>query len=190
MREQMEMTKEAFDRLLAWLHPDRELAGEKYEVIRRGLMLFFERRGCYEAAELTDETINRVIKKLPEIRDTYSGEQAKYFYGVARYIYQEYLRTPRAKIVPTEQSEPVAPDDSALQERKDGCRRRCLDRLPNEDRDLIIGYYLKEKREKTEHRRKLAVQYGMTSNSLSVKAFRIRSALHKCLHECLKLMPA
>src|SRR5215510_11235068 len=99
MRNKMEMTQEGLDRLLAWLHPDRNLAGEKYEVIRRGLTQFFERRGCLEPAELADKTIDRVIKKLPEIYDQYSGEQAKYFYGVAHYVYQEYLRIPH--IIPS-----------------------------------------------------------------------------------------
>jgi hypothetical protein len=181
MQEEMEMTQEAFDRLLAWFHSDRSLAGEKYEVIRRGLIQFFGRRGCLEPAELADETIDRVIKKLPEIYDQYTGEQAKYFYGVAHRIYQEYGRKPRTIPSATE------PNDYIFQERKDQCRQRCLAKLSTEDRLLITEYYLKEKQEKIEHRRKLAIQYGLTSNALTVKAFRIRSALNRCLEECLLL---
>jgi DNA-directed RNA polymerase specialized sigma24 family protein len=182
MQEQVEMTQEAFDRLLAWFHPDRNLAGEKYEVIRRGLTQFFERRGCLEPADLADETIDRVIKKLPEIYDQYTGEQAKYFYGVAHHIHQEYLRRPQ--IIPSA----TEPEDSIIQERKDRCRQQCLDKLSAEDRLLVTGYYLKEKREKIEHRRQLAIQYGLTSNALTVRAFRIRSALNRCLEECLQLL--
>jgi hypothetical protein len=182
MREQVHMTQEAFDRLLAWFHSDRNLAGEKYEVIRRGLTQFFGRRGCLEPAELADKTIDRVIKKLPEIYDQYTGEQAKYFYGVAHRIYQEYLRRPQ--IIPSG----TEPDDSIFQERKDQCRQNCLARLSAEDRLLITEYYLKEKQEKIEHRRKLAIQYGLNSNALTVRAFRIRSALNGCLEECLQLL--
>lgn len=176
------MTQEAFDRLLAWFHPDRSLAGEKYEVIRRGLTQFFERRGCFDSADLADETIDRVIKKLPEIYDQYTGEQAKYFYGVAHRIYQEYLRRPQIILSAAD------PEDSIIQERKDRCRQRCLDKLSAEDRLLITDYYLEEKREKIEHRRKLAIQYGLTSNALTVRAFRIRSALNRCLEECLQFL--
>ena len=176
------MTQEAFDRLLAWFHPDRNMAGEKYEVIRRGLTQFFERRGCLESADLADETIDRVINKLPEIYDQYTGEQAKYFYGVAHRIYQECLRRPQ--IIPSA----TEPEDSMIQERKDQCRQQCLDKLSAEDRRLITDYYLKVKREKVEHRRKLAIQYGLTSNALTVRAFRIRSALNRCLEECLELL--
>jgi len=176
------MTQEAFDRLLAWFHPDRNMAGEKYEVIRRGLTQFFERRGCLESADLADETIDRVINKLPEIYDQYTGEQAKYFYGVAHRIYQECLRRPQ--IIPSA----TEPEDSMIQERKDRCRQQCLDKLSAEDRRLITDYYLKVKREKVEHRRKLAIQYGLTSNALTVRAFRIRSTLNRCLEECLELL--
>jgi DNA-directed RNA polymerase specialized sigma24 family protein len=182
MRKQLEMTQEAFDRLLAWLHPDHNLAGEKYEVIRSGLVQFFERRGCHEPADLADETIDRVIKKLSEIAGHYTGEQAKYFYGVARHIYQEYLRRPQ--ILPSV----IEPEDSIIQERKDRCRQKCLDKLSAEDRLLITGYYLKEKQEKIEYRRKLAIQYGLTNNALTVRAFRIRSALNRCLEGCLQLL--
>jgi DNA-directed RNA polymerase specialized sigma24 family protein len=176
------MTQEAFDRLLAWLHPDRNLAGEKYEIIRGGLTQFFERRGCLEPADLADKTIDRVIKKLPEIYDQYTGEQAKYFYGVAHHIYQEYLRRPQ--IVPSA----TEPADSIILERKDECRQQCLAKLSDEDRLLITQYYLKEKQEKIEHRRKLAIQYDLTGNALTVRAFRIRSALNRCLEECLQLL--
>ena len=58
--------------------------------------------------------------------------------------------------------------------------------------DKKIGRQLekqwKEKQEKIEHRRELAIQYGLTSNALTVKAFRIRSALNRCLGECLQLL--
>jgi hypothetical protein len=182
MRKKLEMTQEAFDRLLAWFHSDRNLAGEKYVVIRRGLAQFFERRGCQEPADLADETIDRVIKKLPEITDQYTGEQVKYFYGVARRVYQEYLRRPQ--IIPSV----IEPEDSIIHERKERCRQKCLDKLSAEDRLLITGYYLKEKQEKIESRRKLAIQYGLTSNALTVRAFRIRSLLNKCLEECLQLL--
>ncbi|HKX29010.1 MAG TPA: hypothetical protein VJ302_15040 [Blastocatellia bacterium] len=181
MRKELEVSQEAFDRLLAWLHTDRNLAGEKYEVIRRGLTLFFERRGCLEVADLADQTIDRVIGKLPEIAAGYTGEPAKYFYGVAHRIYQEYLRRPHPT-TPLPQ-----PEDSILQERKDQCRERCLNKLSEEDRLLITGYYLKEKQEKIEYRRQLAAQHGLTSNALAVRACRIRAALVKCLEECLEI---
>jgi hypothetical protein len=36
--EKWVLTREAFERLLAWLDPDRERAGQKYEKIRQKLV--------------------------------------------------------------------------------------------------------------------------------------------------------
>ena len=52
----------------------------------------FVSKGFSDAEDLADETINRVAKKLPEIQDTYVGEPARYFHGVARYILREMMR--------------------------------------------------------------------------------------------------
>src|SRR5688572_21938576 len=57
------ITREAFDRMLAELHPDIERAGEQYEKIRQKLVKLFEWRGCPHAEECADETFNRVAKK-------------------------------------------------------------------------------------------------------------------------------
>ena len=53
--------------MLAWLDSDRERAGQKYEEIRCGLIKIFVCQGCTDPEGLADETINRVIRKIPEI---------------------------------------------------------------------------------------------------------------------------
>lgn len=178
------MNQESFDRFLAWLHADRDQAGEKYEVVRRGLVQFFERRGCIEAAELADQTIERVSRKLSEIAGTYTGEQARYCYRVAHFIHMEYLRRPHP--VPPAYD----PKDSILQEKKDLCRRRCLEKLPADDKELITRYYHPEHEGKAEHRRQLAELYQLTGNALTVRAYRVRSSLNRCLDECLRILSA
>ena len=60
------VTREAFERMLAALHPDSERADEQYVKIRRKLVKLFEWRGCPEADECADETINRVAQKICE----------------------------------------------------------------------------------------------------------------------------
>jgi hypothetical protein len=80
------LTQESFDALLAWLGSEPEEAGRKYEAIRLRLIRIFACRGCYEPEDLADETINRVSKKLKEIESTFSGDPARYFYGVANKV--------------------------------------------------------------------------------------------------------
>jgi DNA-directed RNA polymerase specialized sigma24 family protein len=83
---------EPFARLLAWLNSDRELAVVKYEGIRRSLIKVFTARGCSNADELANETVNRVVKRIETLEENYVGDPALYFYGVARHVYCEYLR--------------------------------------------------------------------------------------------------
>src|SRR5690242_3335578 len=82
----------AFGELLDWLGPDPETAGQTYELIRHKLITLFRCRGCAVPEELADETINRVIRKLPQIKPDYHGNPIRYFYGVAKKVYKEYLR--------------------------------------------------------------------------------------------------
>ena len=70
-----DITQEQFDQLLQWLNPDRQQAAAQYEWIRRRLIKIFVSRGSYNPEELADNTINRVARKLPEIREGYVGSR-------------------------------------------------------------------------------------------------------------------
>ena len=85
----MTITKEPFDALLEWLDSDREKAGARYEIIRAGLIRIFVSKGLSDAEHYTDETIDRVIKRLPDLQESYIGDPARYFHGVARNVFFE-----------------------------------------------------------------------------------------------------
>ena len=53
-----------FEKLLRWLDPDRDKAGEKYEKIRHRLIRIFSARGCWEPEELFDRTTDIIISKI------------------------------------------------------------------------------------------------------------------------------
>ncbi|HZE69439.1 MAG TPA: hypothetical protein VE135_07965 [Pyrinomonadaceae bacterium] len=179
MRKDWVLTPESFEKLLAWLDKDREQAGQKYEDIRRRLIKIFTCRGCYEAEDRTDETIDRVSKKLDEIRDTYTGEPARYFFGVANKVHLEYLRR---KPVPPPQ--PPREDTEQI-EREYQCLERCMDRLTPDNRILVLQYYEEEKRAKIDHRKRLADQLGIALNALRIRAHRIRTSLEQCVQKCV-----
>src|SRR5436190_23726711 len=95
-----ELTAEAFAKLLDRLDADWERAGEKYEDLRRTLVRFFEWRGAPFPEEHTDETFNRVARRLDE------GVEIKnvggYCYEVARLVHLEALKGPDSKRSPLE----------------------------------------------------------------------------------------
>lgn len=175
------ITTKSFNALLDWLDSDTNRAGEKYEEIRRALIKIFVCRGCQEPETLADETIDRVITKVPAIAATYSGEPAFYFYAVARNILREHLR--KKGIAP--QPRPEA-EVSEAREHKYACLEECLAKLSPAEQGLILQYYQGERRAKIEHRKKLAEELGLGLNALRIRASRIRAVLFGCVQECLE----
>src|SRR5687768_6182729 len=195
MKKQWVVTQQAFDRLLDWLDADRENAGSKYEKIRVRLTKIFTCRGCFDADDLADETINRVTAKLSEIAESYSGDPALYFYGVAQKVHLEYLRKkPAVQEYLPEGREPggqtawpsTAADDVELEY---ACLEQCMDRLTEDNRWLVLEYYQEDKRAKIDHRKKLADQLGIAVNALRIRAHRLRVQLQQCVQNCLEQSP-
>jgi RNA polymerase sigma factor (sigma-70 family) len=188
-RKRWTLTKEAFDCLLAALDTDRDRASEKYILVRRNLVRFFEGRGCRFAEDHADDAINRVAKKLAE------GEEIldlnSYSYGVARMllleVYKEKEREEKAlKELPSLRL--VENDEAELDEAQErlSCLNDCLDRLSPDTRQLIVGYYQGDKQSRIENRKRLTQSLGIPNQALRSRAGRIREKLEACLLTCLK----
>jgi len=176
----MTITQEQFDSLLSWLNADRELAAKSYETIRSSLVKMFVLNGFNDAEDLADETINRVMGRLPEIRTGYISEPAYYFHGVARNIVRERRRRREISAEHIEITvEPrVEPSEESL------CLGHCLRRLSESKRDLILDYYLYEGHRKVEHHKDMAGELKITTGAIRNRAHKIRSNLADCMREC------
>jgi DNA-directed RNA polymerase specialized sigma24 family protein len=194
MKKEWVLSQDALDTLLAWLDADRDRAGQKYESIRLRLIKIFTCRGCHEAEELADETINRVIARVHEIASGYRGDPALYFYGVSQKILLEYARKTHGPLtyLPVD-SAAVALGTSPLTqdiEPEYQCLENCLERLPEEQRDLVVRYYQQERQAKIDHRKLLATELGIAVNALRLRAHRIRLTLQRCVLDCMEQQPA
>ena len=183
MKKDWDLPQRNFDRLLEWLDSDRDLAGEKYEIIRRDLLKLFTCRGRNNPEELADEAINRVASKIFEIADGYQGEPSRYFVGVARVVCLEETRTghrlvPLLSTLSAEQEQQI---DHSLYD----CLEDCIDALEPDKRMLVLEYYRGQKHAKIENRRELADKLGITGALLRLKAHRIRADLQKCVTDCI-----
>lgn len=171
--------------MLDWLDPDRDRAGEKYELIRAKLIKILERRQCYVAEELADETISRVTHKVKDIAPTYVGDPALYFYGVLRKVHLEWL----PDIPSVRNPDPIYwpdPDDKRKDtDRVYGCLDDCLTKVDQADRELILKYFEYSGSAKIACRRELAAKQGITLNTLRMKVHRINAKLRKCIKDCL-----
>jgi hypothetical protein len=180
----MDLTPENFDRLLSWLHPDREEAGKIYEKIRAQLIRKFIAHGRSNPDELTDRTVTRVAQILtPRMIEDWEGEKLRLFYRVAYYIRLEpdpgdlESELPENLEIPSPVYENVEPEFY--------CLEKCKEGLSTEDCELITKYYYGDRATKIRNRKELAKEFGVTLAVLRVKAHRIRKRLKTCIRRCL-----
>lgn len=186
MARDWSLTQESFETLLAWLDSERETAGQKYERIRHRLIKIFHGRGCPNAEDLADETINRVAGKIKELKEPYQGDPALYFYGIAQKVCLEAVRKkPKTETNPNPSYTPELNEFSDEYFLQRNCLNRCLVKLSHEERQIVTQYYASEERTNIDHRHHLAERFGLTPNNLRVRAFRIRQRLQRCAQDCV-----
>jgi DNA-directed RNA polymerase specialized sigma24 family protein len=177
------ITKDSFDALLEWLDPDRDIAARRYEVIRAGLIRLFVSNGLADAEHYADETVDRVIKRLPEIRANYVNEPVRYFHGVARNVLREALRRREiATDVLPERSTTSRWAQSDLAE----CLRKCWRALPMEKRDLIYDYHVYDGHQKIESHKEMAGELTISVGALRTRAHHVRVDLEHCVKQCME----
>ena len=182
-------TEPAFQKFLAWLDEGKDSSGEKYLDMRRRLVRYFDRRNCFPADDLADETLTRVARRLEELGTISEGPPARYCFIVAKFVLLEHVRRSRPQ-VSAEESDFNAAVSSATRSPSDALPEteqmleyleHCLEKLGVAERDLILGYYRGELRAKIQQRRELAERLGLTINALSIRACRIRDRLEDCV---------
>jgi len=181
--DKLTINDEPFEYLLSWLdESNRDAAGQKYEVIRGGLIRIFVSKGFNDAEDLADQTISRVMNRLPEIRPEYVGEPSRYFYAVARKLVLEANRRKEVAtdVMPVVITEIQYPTDDY------NCLIQCLKFLTTEKKELILDYYLYKGHDKVEHHRHMASELGITENALRGRAHQLRTGLEKCVSKCVR----
>jgi DNA-directed RNA polymerase specialized sigma24 family protein len=190
------LTPEQFDKLLACLAADRELAADQYEQLRRALITFFEFRGALQPLDEADEVIDRVARRLDEGREIFAANPRSYFYAVARNVWRERCASPVSEVeletapLPISGRTPLEILEEAEAERvrahRLNCLQICLQKFDDNERALIIGYYEGSGGAKIRNRQLLADQLGITVSTLRVRACRLRERLDAGVKRCLK----
>jgi DNA-directed RNA polymerase specialized sigma24 family protein len=177
------LTEGSFNRLLEALDPDAERAGDRYEHLRRSLIKYFDWRGSFYSERDTDETIDRISRKLGEgqvFDDVFS-----YALGIARNVLLESLRSQEKEREASQNFVFINEDTEQEPDPRFTCFDFCLEQLPPSKRDLIIAYYEGDKRRKIANRKRLADESGMPINRLRIQVHRIREKLGECIENCL-----
>ncbi len=186
LRQRWNLTPKALDRLLDRLGTNREIAAREYEAIRRRLIDFFDRRGARSPEALADEALDRVARRLDEgqIVEHLRG----YCYGVAKRVLLEWEKQRARERAALRDLQPAFASDevSSNVEARVACLERCLRDLPDESRELIVGYYQGAGRSHLEGRKLLADRLGITYTTLKTRAHRIRARLEEALRGSLE----
>jgi len=177
------LTPESLAALLAFLDPDRERAGLLYEDIRRRLIRLFEWRGFSNPEDLTDETFNRVARRLQEGVAVHSENPYGYFCGVAQLLCKEMTRRTLRERLALDQWLPAYPVDDFEDDDRLACLRHCLDQVLQDQRLLVLRYHQAD--DHIRSRQLLAKELGLPMNALRIRVHRIRKKLEECVRECL-----
>src|SRR5947208_4796279 len=150
----------SFQDFLARLDNDPSRAASKYELLRRRLILFFERSTTFvESEELADKTIDRVAKIIGDPNRNIPNLEA-FAIGVAKNVRQEaYVKMRRETRIDSFEDVPEVSwsiHDTLEIEYRMNLLDRALDALPEADRKLILAYYSENASQNPVARRRLA----------------------------------
>jgi DNA-directed RNA polymerase specialized sigma24 family protein len=180
---------EHWEALLRRLGPDREVAGARYEALRRRLVHVFAYRGCDHPEELADETLDRSGRKLQEMGSGFVGEDpSRFVFGVAWNVARESFRRPSTVPLPDAWERPGPPAPEAEEDEAElekACLDRCLGGLSSADRCLVLGYHEEEKSARIRRRSALARELGLSPNGLRLRIHRITGRLRDCVVRCV-----
>jgi restriction system protein len=182
----MVLSPDNFERLLNWLHPNRDEAGQEYQRIRALLIRKFQAKDSPIPDRLADLTMDRAAEKLTtEKMENWIGPKERYFLRVAHYILLEDSgRTYRETQMPDGLVAWTAYEEEDL-ELKFHCLGKCLDELTPVKRELIVKYFRGEKGGRVKNRMELARDLNVTSSALRIRAAHIMLELKPCIEKCL-----
>ena len=181
------LRSEQFEALLQQLGPDRDLAGTRYEQLRRRLLSVFEYRRCPHPEELADQTLDRVARRIQEMGSEFEGsDPARYVFGVAWNVARESYRYRPTVPLPESWEKPLPATPTVEDdEREHDCLDRCLGELAPPERRLLLGYHQGDKSAKIRRRSELASEHGLSPNALRLKIHRLTGRLRECVTQCL-----
>lgn len=186
---------DGFDILLERLDQDDLRAGCKYRNLIRILLGFCEQQMRYPAYadDIVRRTIDIVVEKLAGGRNILNLNA--YSFAVARHLLSDY----RKRLLPEyiddnlthtlKCNRHLAQIDSIGKEIMEECREKCLQSLPDEQRNLIVKYYERGLHCKV-YREEMARNLGISVEALNNRISRIRKKLNQCCHNCASRLNA
>lgn len=183
----MALSPDVWSRFLAALADNPDAAGQRYELLRRRLILFFAARHCPSGEDLADLTLDRIATRIAAgLTPDVSLES--FTLGIARNIVREQWKKPTPTTVDWDRLRTATPHadhpDHSASHSLHHCLELCLQQLPTESRLTVERFYTENGAAKIQARQTLATRLGIDTNTLRVRMHRIRQKLEKCILDC------
>jgi DNA-directed RNA polymerase specialized sigma24 family protein len=190
MTDQAQPDEQGLRTLLDRLDCDLHCAAGKYYRLVGILTIFIENRATIDidSDELARKALDIVAAKLAQGEDIQNVQA--YSFGIARNL----VSAQRRKSVPDPldyslvfsiRDDRQANFEAIAKEVEEDCRRKCLELLPAERRDLIVRYYQTSLRSK-HYREELARELSIGVEALCNRISRIKSKLNECYRRCVR----
>ena len=127
---------------LKGLRDDTSNVEERYLVLSSKLRRYFEWKGFQNADDLSQETLKRGLQRLDRGVEIFAHDDAGFFLGIAKNIIREQWKT-RHRETLSDHEDLASAESSHRGLNSIEARillRECLDRIPREDRDLLLAY--------------------------------------------------
>lgn len=148
---------------------------DRYSLLRQKLIVYLERRECWEAEDLADEAITRALarpKEEPEPR-----QFDAFVFGILKNVHKEWLRRVHRD---EEIDHAVKLDHVDRNPRAAECARLCIGRVSAEEREFLEQYYIDGMKA-----RAMATVWGLTDSGIRGRAFQLIRRIEACMAKCL-----
>jgi len=180
-------TAASFDKFLAVFSSDRNEAAQRYEIARRKLILYFERRHIIAAGRCADETLDRAMRRIDQGKNV--TNVMPYLFEIAYYVVlEEWKAQEKLRIAMSAMSNELRPppvDTDGEKNARQDCLDRCLEELTPENRALLLRYYEETGHAKIKLHTEMANSLGITLNNLRIRIHRLRAGVEVCVKNCM-----
>jgi DNA-directed RNA polymerase specialized sigma24 family protein len=174
-----------FENFLTALDPNRERAAASYLRLRERLEKYFEWRDCGNPESLTDVVFDRTIQKIARGVDIENAEA--FCISVAKFVLMEHRRAVSREQELADIAVAMSNDSAgSLEESRHQCLDKCLEQMPEEERQILVSYFDTDEQTYIRKRRQLSESMGLSANGLRIRISRLKAKLEKCLTKCLK----
>ncbi len=180
VRTRWQLTPEGFDKLLDSLGPDRQAASREYESLRRWLIGLLTWTGGHDPESLADIVLDRLAKRLSEGEEI--ANLKAWVRVAARRVLQESYASARKEQAGAYDALRFS-ESPATSASDDACLQECIRQLSPANRTLLERYYGSDGNKLIPARKQLAMELGISIETLRTRALRLRKELEQRMLE-------